>query len=280
VLINPLPGGDRAGLLRILRELRDDARATLVSANSAPSTRDYLGAYFKWANDAVKTLHQHVSAADLDRLVLTKRYELLLNATDRGVGNRTFNSLVSIELEERARALDAAQQRLHEQITWWSHPGEIVLFDTTVFVMHPRKLEEMDFTAILQSDHGLRLIVPMLVVDELDGLKQRGDNAARWRAGYTLAVLDRLLANPADRAVLGPGVTVETLFDPPGHTRLPIPDDEIIDRATAVCTLAAKPVTLLTYDTGQSMRARAAGLVAVKLDVERGHEPAPRRLRS
>ena len=53
---------------------------------------------------------------------------------------------------------------------------------------------------------------------------------------------------------------MELLFDPSGHVRLPRADDEIVDRALTVQTLAGRPVRLLTYDTGQSTRARAAGL--------------------
>jgi hypothetical protein len=47
----------------------------------------------------------------------------------------------------------------------------------------------------------------------------------------------------------------------------------MIDRAVAVEPLAARKVTLLTYDTGQSMRARMAGLPVVKLRKEIGKEP-------
>ena len=68
-------------------------------------------------------------------------------------------------------------------------------------------------------------------------------------------------------------VTIELVFDPPGHVRLAIDDDEIIDRALAVGPLADRKVTLLTYDTGQSTRARNAGLAAVKLNQEAGEEP-------
>jgi hypothetical protein len=46
---------------------------------------------------------------------------------------------------------------------------------------------------------------------------------------------------------------------------LPDNDDEIIDRALAIEPLADRKATLLTYDTGQSMRARNAGLQVVKL---------------
>ena len=38
------------------------------------------------------------------------------------------------------------------------------------------------------------VIVPPIILDELDGLKQRGGDATRkWRASYTLAVLEDVL---------------------------------------------------------------------------------------
>lgn len=55
------------------------------------------------------------------------------------------------------------------------------------------------------------------------------------------------------------------VFDAPGHVRLPINDDEIIDKALVIQPLAGREVTLLTYDTGQSTRARSAGLRVHKL---------------
>ena len=60
-------------------------------------------------------------------------------------------------------------------------------------------------------------------------------------------------------------MTIELIFDPADHVRLPINDDEIIDRVLAIQPLAGREVTLLTYYTGQSTRARAAGLTARKL---------------
>jgi predicted ribonuclease YlaK len=130
------------------------------------------------------------------------------------------------------------------------------------------------------------VLVPIVIVDELDRLKESKDKRVRWRAGYTLAVLDRLLADGAGRARLRPGdgmpgpdgltggeVTIELIFDPPGHVRLPGNDDEIIDRALAIEPLADRKVTLLTYDTGQSTRARSAGLQVVKLSQDIGGEP-------
>lgn len=66
---------------------------------------------------------------------------------------------------------------------------------------------------------------------------------------------------------------LDLLFDPPGHARLPINDDEIIDRALAAQALAGSAVTLLTFDTSQAARARYAGVKVNKLTVPLGDEP-------
>jgi hypothetical protein len=58
---------------------------------------------------------------------------------------------------------------------------------------------------------------------------------------------------------------MEILYGPPGRVRLPINDDEIVDRALAAGPLAGKSVTLVTFDTGQTFRAREADLPVVKL---------------
>lgn len=72
---------------------------------------------------------------------------------------------------------------------------------------------------------------------------------------------------------------LDLLFDPPGHARPPINDDEIIDRALAAQALAGTALTLLTFDTSQAARARNAGLQVSKLTVPAGEEPADTRTR-
>jgi hypothetical protein len=47
--------------------------------------------------------------------------------------------------------------------------------------------------------------------------------------------------------------TTEIVTDPPGHARLPINDEEIIDQTLAIQALAGQRVTMITYDTGQSL---------------------------
>jgi hypothetical protein len=93
--------------------------------------------------------------------------------------------------------------------------------------------------------------------------------------------MEKALATGRGSGVLRPqaadlsrgGVILDVVFDPPGHVRLPISDDEIIDRGLAAQALAGIPLTLVTFDTGQSTRARHAGLTVIKLSKPLGEEP-------
>lgn len=53
---------------------------------------------------------------------------------------------------------------------------------------------------------------------------------------------------------------LDILLDEPGHIRLAIADDEIVDRAAAIASLSGRDVTLVTNDVSQAYRARLAGL--------------------
>jgi hypothetical protein len=87
-------------------------------------------------------------------------------------------------------------------------------------------------------DKPVTVIVPVIVLDELDGLKQRGDAPRKWRASYTLGVLEAVFSRSGTRGVLRQpaadgtrgALVMDIFFDPPGRERLPINDDEIIDR--------------------------------------------------
>lgn len=56
-------------------------------------------------------------------------------------------------------------------------------------------------------------------------------------------------------------VVVLHVLDAPGHRRLSIADDEIVDRAGVVASTAGRPVTLFTNDYSQAYRANRAGLL-------------------
>lgn len=237
---------------------------------------------------SARRLRDRVSSADLTALVLTPRHDTLLN----GVGHlaateqqRLVNLLVDQELAERVATFESAIDLLQAQITRWTGREWFVVADSSFYIHNPDKLADADLQQILGLPGGepIRLLFPMAVVDELDGLKESGKHQARWRASHTLGLLDRILDGNTfgvlDRAQLNTEagevrgeISLEIVLDPPGHGRLPIADDEIIDRAVAFQALAGREVRLLTCDTGQHTRGRAAGLKVTKVPAK---DPGP-----
>jgi hypothetical protein len=200
--------------------------------------------------------------------------------TDIGT-QRVLNGMLSLELDQRVEAFDATIAAVKNRIADLQRPGVFIVPDTSFYIEHSDKLQDADFRPVLQIWHEpVNVLVPIAVIDELDNLKKSKDKHITWRASHTLAVLDRVvgtppgpgLLRPEDFSMLGAGglpsgeVTIEILFYPPGHVRLPITDDEIVSRILAIEPLAGRPVTLLTYDTGQATRGRAADLQVRKLD--------------
>lgn len=197
VLVTPRPGTDRRELRRILGDLHAAAK----NARGGSTPADRYSNYLVWVANAVGQLRGLVSAADLDRLVLTRRYWLLQSKAD-GL-TALLGNPVDTELNERVDAFGEAAMALNGQIGRWSQHAVFLVADSSFYLQHPDKLEEADLAAILEvRGEPLHLLFPMVVVDELDNLKQSSKSPVRWRAGYTLAVLDRVLRHNAGPARL------------------------------------------------------------------------------
>jgi hypothetical protein len=278
MLITPLPGTDRTNLLKALEYLRDGA---VDARNAGGGNMERYGTYMIWALDAVDLLRGQVAERDLEWLVLTRTFWALHAHLDPD--RMQVGRLVDAELDQRVSMFEKARDDLAAQIARWSRFNNwaYVVPDTSLFIHHPQKVEELDLSEHLPlRGQGIHFLVPIAVVDELDGLKQHNDTQVRWRARHTLQVIDQVLPQPNWAGQLRPAdfspvigglgiprgqITVEIVTDPPGHARLPITDDEIIDRALAFQVLAGQRVTMITYDTGQSTRARIAGLKVIKI---------------
>jgi PIN domain len=281
MLITPRPGVNLDNLIQNFRSI--SSAATNVFGGSGSTAQVYVLQYLDWAGQAARILGYQISEKDLASLVLTRRYEML--ASSFGTMNsplveaqRVVRDLVRLEVGERIKDIDEAIKTLKAYKDRWTNVGELVVLDTNFYCVHPTELKDTDLarlTTAITPGWAMHVLVPMLVVDELDRLKK--DSQARTRARTTLRMLNQVFARvSADRPMdvlraaddaprpdqsigLGP-ITMELLFDPPGHTRLPDPDDEIVDRAVAVQSLAGRDVTMVTYDGGMSFRARYAGL--------------------
>ncbi|MEO3858537.1 PIN domain-containing protein [Acrocarpospora sp. B8E8] len=280
MLITPLPGVDRRNVRDALNHVWTK---TVNTRHHSGKPNELCLAYLAWAVETATHLRSQISARDIDRLILTRRYwalqQVIATANLNSMQGAHVAQLVRMELEEREADQKAALDTFERRVQSWSDLGVYVVADTTFYIQHTDKLETADLASLVQAREydAIHLLFPMVVVDELDNLKQHGKQHTRWRAGHTLAVLDRVLASSTrgvfrsrgmkidDGRIETRDITVEIVLDPPGHTRLPINDDEIIDRAKAIEALAARPITLLTYDTSQATRGRQADLNVVKL---------------
>lgn len=196
MLVTPLPGVNRDDVPKTLREIASAAG----NAHGAAYSR--LMAYLEWATASERMLAGRLTRADIDHLVLTRGYERLLAAAGSLTGvdmatQRVLNGMVYEELRQRASALDGTIRDLGAQIARWSGGAVFTVADTSVYIEHEDKLRDLDFASLLPGwqDQTVRVIIPLVILDELDGLKRTGDARRRWRAGYTLAVMEDALAS-------------------------------------------------------------------------------------
>jgi hypothetical protein len=128
-------------------------------------------------------------------------------------------------------------------------PGVIVVPDTSAF-LEGEYFTDLDWQALAGAGKDpVRLVVPVLVIEELDVLK-RGRDRQRDRAVSTLRRLWELGGSHPERIARIPGraVTVEVFLDGAWHMRRPVNDDEIVDRALAIGETTGREVLLAAGD--------------------------------
>jgi hypothetical protein len=267
-------------VLKVVREAHNEL-GNLHSKSMVFS--ELPGNYLTWVHENVRMWRHRVAPADIDRLLHTPRYWAIQAAPGAASAK-----LAETEIADRQVVLGEIVTWLEGTKTKWERsPGRLVVADTSVYCHHEDRVENISFTNALDihREHPVRLMVPILVLDELEGLKQSSKARTRWRAAHTLGKFDEVLHSsgvgmlrtedetPTDRPDLAGPVHVEVFFDPTGHRRLPLNDDELIERALAIQAESGKDVTFLTFDTAQSTRAKFAGLAVKKLKEDPGPEP-------
>lgn len=254
--ITLLPGSSIQSMVGLL-----DRQLNELSVVRSGDKYDVFNKYLRWATQASSELRPMMGADDVGSLVLSQRHWVLCGIDP--ASNDALMNLVQAEVAEREAALAACRDELRmigDQ--WTSFPGDILVPDTNVLVHHTKSLDEVDWLGIAAGPR-VRVIIPILVVDELDKRKRdRGET--RTRARQTLRLLKQSFENPHSAASIA-GAAMETMslhlwLEPSGHQRLRDPDLELIDRCVALQIEANRDVTLVTFDTGMALRATAAGL--------------------
>lgn len=236
------------------------------------SSEQTLGGFLQWALEAERMLCSHFDADDVTEQIFTKRYWSLQSPSP--AGRDMIPVLVEAGVSEQRRRLQRELARLNDGHNRWQR-GRLVLPDTSALI-HGPKLWEWDPAESLElRDKPVRLILPILVIDELDDLKESTKGHTRFRARETLKWIAEQLGGHQRVLIREAGILhtpdgasrdrgtlhLDVLLDEEGHRRLPIADDEIVDRASFIASISGSEVMLVTNDVGQAHRARLRGLL-------------------
>jgi hypothetical protein len=264
-------GADLAGAL----EAAGDAGAN--ACNGTPD--EIVEKYLRWGPEQVRMLQGRIPSADLSRLVTAPRY--WATVANPSPTPPTVNAIVD-ELVHQSRALKEAADAGRRAADMWrladGHYSSLVLVDSNFWIEHGDSFGAIDWHALITEGVGpghaapgeeLRLVVPILAIDELDAMthksnvRPKASGAARWLYSQLSGSTDRPATILPETSGRGK-VTIQLVFDPPGHTRQPINDDELIERTIAFRNFLGVPdrqTFMLTYDAGAAFRAESNGLM-------------------
>jgi hypothetical protein len=174
--------------------------------------------YLSWCGEASRQFREQFVSPELAELAERDQRDLTLGATTMTRVREFLDRNIDIW---QARLVEA-RARLEALGPFIERPGQLVVVDTSAFI------EGEYFTSFswrqlagVQAEGPIRLIVPIIVIDELDDLKR--DRRAGDRARSVLHRLHELHgAAPFESAELPgrQGVAVEVFLDDPSHQRL------------------------------------------------------------
>lgn len=173
--------------------------------------------------------------------------------------------LISAEVTAQAAILKDTVQQLKQFARLKGTPGKILLLDTNSF-MHCTLFTAVDwlveFNAVM-----VRLIVPLLVLDELDDKTFSGNNRLAKRADKVLREFDKFIDDIVltSFAMISDGVSLEVLVDEDDHRRRANHDTELLDRAEFLSQVTEVPITVVTTDRGMRIRGQARGLAVQQM---------------
>jgi len=209
-------------------------------------------AYLRWTEATEDLLRGSTLDAEVPASLFTRRYELI-----RGMGAATPRPwpLVNGEIEHQTRQLQHYADDLHDRIRNARSGRHTVVLDTSALLEYMPP-EQVGWPDLLGADR-VRLIIPLRVIEELDGHKRAIRPGLAKRARRLLRRLEGDLGATGRTADLNPSVSWEAFVEDPPRWRPEDPDEEILGVAQELQRLGANPLGMATDDAGMRLRARA-----------------------
>jgi hypothetical protein len=223
----------------------------------AGSATEVLDKWLRWWEIADAQLRSLFTDSNAVTSLYQTRLEMARNGGDARFAQRETNVWIA-RFEEMIGGLQALR-------VFIAPPGQIIVSDTSAFI-EGEYFDQFDWHSFerVAQNQSARLIIPILVVEELDVKKTDRNSRVSSRARSVLRRLWELHrgdpAQPAD--IPGRAATVEVFLDDAWHIRRPVNDDEIVQRAVAVKEITGQDVLLVSGDYKMLYRATAAGIEA------------------
>jgi rRNA-processing protein FCF1 len=216
------------------------AEATEVALSNLTDDADVLGMVYTAAH------------AEIRRLIPTdpRPVPLIDSETTRQVANLEW--LRDDLAQRRERALSAS--------------GHLTLLDTNV-LMHYQPPANINWPELV-AKREVRLVIPLAVIDELDAMKFSDSARKRGKARELLPQLRCYIGHGGTPQQVRDHTTIEVLIEPGPRGRAIDVDSEILETAHELRRLSGQPVTIVTADTGMSLRAEGQGLPIVMIPDE------------
>jgi hypothetical protein len=255
-----------------VQALKDVANAAWNASNPTggrPSGEQLLTTYFTWAEAAHAQLGNALGAEQADDLVHTQTYWALRTSTGDTV---RLITLTANELQGRHRPFTGMAERLDKEWRRWAdYNTTIVVPDTNMFLQEGKPFRSIDWPEAIdgRSQNEIRLVLPMVVIHELDRLKRQGNKTTASLARQALRWLRENLPSQLDgrSAPLVQGsrrTTIEVDIED-GPNKPDDADGAIIRFTRRLDNIAVGPALLVTYDLGMRLRAAAFGVRAIQL---------------
>lgn len=236
------------------------ARDTLNAVTLARSETTQRQEYIRWVAATERSLYPVMHREDAAAIFDTPRYREICSMV---VGSH-LRPLLYAEIESRAALLEEYADELFTAIERARRaPGVPVVVDKNAMLQSwsPDELRWQDELGDLA-----RVIVPLRVIEELEGTARSRSDPMSDAARELLAWIDKLFPEGDEGVVpISDTATIEVLLaDRPRH-RPEDANEEILDAAHEVAQLSGGSVLLLTGDTGMRIRARSEGLEVLAL---------------
>ncbi|MFB8029734.1 MULTISPECIES: PIN domain-containing protein [unclassified Streptomyces] len=232
-----------------------------TGADAEAEMRGVRNRYDEWTWQAAEEINRRFSDREIAGQLRAGRYRAILTAPLAEARLMMYEELNELRVYFRtvANQVRAMQER-------YGRTGALryAVLDTNT-TLHFARADTVPWQKVFGK--GTAVMVPHVVVDEIDTKSyQTGDKRISRRARGVFRLLESILEAGPEGWTADDGTVLLIAADEPGHSRLSVPDDELVASAVRLRqAVAPGEVVVVNRDIGVRTRARAWGLPAQAL---------------